>query len=370
MFTRVFSEIDLKAIKFNIEQIKSLMPKNMKLLIPVKADGYGHGSVRVSQFIEKKKLAHMLGVASLEEAVELRNAGVTMKILILGHILPKKEMYQTLIDYNLIQTISDFEIADKMSQFCLKKKKKISLHLKVDTGMGRLGCSSSEAESLAVKINDLKGIDLNGLYTHLPVADEDYDNVTDKQHEIFKALIENLKSRDINPPYTHCSNSAGSVYFDPSSFTMIRPGIMTYGYRPSYDLASPIELKPAMTLKSYIVYTKKVKTDTPISYGHTYKTESNSVIATVAVGYGDGYNRLLSNKGQVLINNKTYPIVGRVCMDLLMVDLNSDWYDPGEEVTLFGQENITVNEVAQWTNTIPYEVTCRIAQRVPRIYHE
>jgi len=370
MFTRVFSEIDLKAIKFNIDQLRSLMPKGMKILIPVKADGYGHGSIRVSQYIEKKKLAHMLGVASLEEAVELRNAGVTMKILILGHILPKTKMYQTLIDYDLIQTVSDFDIAEKISNHCLKKKKTISLHLKVDTGMGRLGCTLDVAEETAYSISQLKGVTLDGIYTHLPVADEDYDNFTQTQQQNFEDLINNLNERNVSFSYTHCSNSAGAAYYDQKSFNMIRPGIMTYGYRPSYDLPSPIELKPAMTLKSYIIYTKKVKAQTPLSYGHTYTTEKDTVIATVAIGYGDGYNRLLSNRGKVLINNKLYPIAGRVCMDLLMVDLGDDWYEAGTEVTLFGKDLITVNEVAQWTDTIPYEVTCRIAQRVPRIYHE
>lgn len=361
-------EIDLGAIAHNLKIIKAKVGADKKILLPVKADGYGHGAVQVSKIAEENGLADILGVSSPEEGMELREAGIELPVLILGLILPCKDNIDNIIDYNLSQTVADIELALKISERAIEKEKRVRLHLKVDTGMGRIGCGPEESAELARRISGLNGVLLEGIFSHFPVADDPDSDFTRRQINEFEAVIREIEERSIEIPLKHLANSAAIFQYSDSIFNLVRPGIAAYGYSPSPDFNSGIDLIPSMTFKSYIVFNKRVKKGTPLSYGLTYTADKDSNIATVPVGYGDGYNRQLSNRGRVIIRDRRYPVAGRVCMDQIMVNLGDDEYPAGEEVILFGREGVTVETIAQLTNTIPYEVTCAISKRVRRIY--
>ncbi len=368
MFRKTFAEIDLLAIKNNINAIKKFAGKDLKVILPVKSNAYGHGIVEVSRFVEENKIVNMLAVATLDEGVELRNSGITLPILVLCLILPDEDQINILFDYNLTQTVADAELARKISKVGQKRQKTIRLHLNIDTGMGRIGCKSEGAIKIIKEIHSLKYINLEGIYSHFPVSDEKDSEYTKNQISKFNKIIKTIQTNGLDIPIKHISNSAGIALYPEASFDMIRPGIMAYGYLPSPAMNNTINIQPAMTLKSCIMFLKRVPENTPLCYGLTYTTNSDANIATIPIGYGDGYNRFLSNKGKVLIRNKIYPVVGRVSMDQILVNLGNDEYPVGEEVILFGKEIITVNTVADWIGTISYEVTCAISDRVPRIY--
>ena len=366
---KTFVEIDLNAIVQNLTLIKQLVGNDKKLLIAVKADGYGHGAIQVSKLVEEKGLADFLGVATPLEGIELREAGLKLPILILGLILNHKEVIKTLLDYNLAQTVSDFHLASEISKGAKVMKKTAKLHLKIDTGMGRIGCQPEESLAIIKKVSFLDYIELEGLFSHFPLSDDPSSDFTVEQIRVFRNIIKELELMNINIPLKHLANSGAILNFSDSIFNMIRPGIIAYGYMPSKDCKRVIDIIPSMTFKSCIIFLKRVKMGTPLSYGHIYKTEKDSNIATIPVGYGDGYNRLLSNRGKVIIRNKIYPVVGRVCMDQILVNLGDDEYSLGEEVILFGKKEITVETIANWIDTIPYEVTCAISKRVCRSYN-
>ena len=361
-------EIDLEAIMHNLSLIKEMIGKDRKILLPVKADGYGHGAIQVARAAEKNRLADIFGVSSPEEGIELREAGIYHPILILGLVLPCQEAIDNVVNYDFSQTVADMELSRKISETAGGKMKKAKLHLKIDTGMGRIGCRADEAVDLAKKISELENIELEGVFSHFPAADEPDSDFTRNQIKIFEDIIKKIEKTGTGIKYRHMANSAAIFNYKGSIFNLARPGIAAYGYRPSRDFNSAIGLVPAMTFKSYIIFRKRVKTGTPLSYGLTYKTERDSNIATVPVGYGDGYNRLLSNRGSVIIRDKMYPVVGRVCMDQILVNLGDDEYPIGEEVVLFGKKDVTVETVAETIGTIPYEVTCAISKRVRRVY--
>ena len=368
MLNKTIVEIDLNAIKDNLIALKKNAGSDKKLLFAVKADGYGHGAVQVSKIVEEMKLADILGVSSPTEGIELRQAGITLPILVLGLILPNKEIIETLFDFNLSQSVADPKLAQEISKIAIRRKKDISLHLKVDTGMGRIGCRPEESVPMAEDISGLAHIRLEGIFSHFPVSDNPDSDFTREQIGTFKKITDELIHKDISIPLKHLANSSAILNYSDSLFTMVRPGIMGYGYMPSDTFKNDIKLIPSMSLRSYIVFIKRVKKGTALSYGLTYTTDRDSNIATIPVGYGDGYSRFLSNKGKVIIRNKTYPVVGRVCMDQILINLEDDRYALGEEVTLFGREKITAETIADWIGTIPYEVTCSISKRVPRVY--
>lgn len=368
MSLRAIAEIDLNSIEKNINLIRNKIGKDVKILLPVKANAYGHGIIEVSKFVEKNMLVDMLGVASLDEGIELRKAGINLPILIFGLILPDKNLINLIFDYDLSQTFADTALVEKISQVGRKRKKNACLHLKIDTGMGRIGCRPEKAVEIIRQVSSLKYINLEGIYSHFPIADDTDSEYTAKQINKFKQIINELQSEGIDIPIKHISNSAGIIHYPESFFSMVRPGIMVYGYLPSSTMKSSVTLEPSMTLRSYIIFIKSAAGGTPLSYGLTYTTNSKSNIATIPIGYGDGYSRFLSNKGKVIIRNKIYPVVGRVSMDQILVNLGNDEYPPGEEVILFGKKTITVDTVADWIDTIAYEVTCGISKRVPRVY--
>ncbi len=361
-------EIDLNAIRQNLIAIKEKVGNDKAVILAVKADGYGHGAVKVSRMAEENRLCDIFGVSSPQEGIELRDAGIKLPVLILGLVLPQRDVVDTVIDYDLTQTVADFYLAEEISNAARNKKKTAKLHLKIDTGMGRIGCTPDNALEIGKKISALENIKLEGIFTHFPVSDEARSEFTGKQIKAFQSIIEQFEKADIKIKYKHSANSGGILNYKESVFNTVRPGIIAYGYRPSKNCDNSIMLTPSMTFKSYIIFIKRVKKGTRLSYGLTFKTKSDSNIATVPVGYGDGYSRFLSSKGKVIINGKIYPVAGRVCMDQILIDLGNDEYRLGEDVILFGKERITAETVAEWIGSIPYEITCGISKRVQKVY--
>ena len=363
-----FAEIDLGAIRHNLRQIRNRVDKDIKILAIVKADAYGHGMKKVSQAVAREGIDYF-GVASLDEARTLREAGIKKNIIVLGAILPGEA--EGVLRFNVIQTVSDLAIARLLSQLAQSKKRIIKVHAKIDTGMGRLGVWHKDAVNFVKKLASLKNIKVDGIFTHFPSAEDD-KVFTRNQLRDFKSLIEELLRHGIDIPIKHTSNSMAVIDFKDSHMNMVRPGLIMYGLHPRSDLAKKLRLRPALRLKTKVVYVKPVSRGRSISYGRTYVTKKDTNIATIPVGYGDGYSRDLSNRGHVLIKGRRLPIVGRVCMDMSMVDAGrSRTVKPGDDVVLIGKQGkdaVTVEEIARLSNTIPYEVVCNIGRRVPRIY--
>lgn len=370
MYRKTVVEINLRAIRHNIESLKKSIHRDVKFMIPVKADAYGHGITRVSRYMEQNGLVDMLGVASLDEGIELRKGGITLPVLVLGLLMPGMEQIDALLKYGLSQTVADAELASQISERASSMNTTAALHLKVDTGMGRIGCGPDAAVAIAAEISALNNVVLEGIYSHFPDADEPACDFTLDQISTLKEIITQLDASGVSIPYRHIANSAGIINYPGSVFNMVRPGIIVYGYLPSPGIQPPFKVVPAMTMKSAIMFTKRISAGTPLSYGRTYSAEKDENIATIPLGYGDGYSRLLSNRGKVIIRDKIYPVVGRVSMDQILVNLGDDIYPAGEEVILFGEKTITADTVASWIDTIPYEITCGISKRVPRIYIE
>jgi len=368
--TRV--EIDLNAIAHNIQAIRRKVGDRVKIMAVVKADGYGHGATEVAK-VALQNRADYLGVAIPEEGVELRLSGIETPILILGLTSPHK--VQEVIKYHLTQTVSTTELAEALSVEAQELGEIAKVHVKIDTGMSRIGVSPENAVHFVKQILELKAIELEGIFTHFSVSDSK-DNAEDKiftglQIDKFKWVVAKLEENGIQIPIKHVANSAGVLNF-PSYFDMVRPGIIIYGLYYSRGVAVAENLEPAMTFKTAIIYLKSVPPASSISYGRTYTTEKESIVATLPVGYADGYNRLLSNKGEVLVKGRRAPIVGRVCMDMTMIDVSHvPEVKIGDEVVLFGKQGdaeIPMDEIADKANTIVNEVACGIGKRVPRVY--
>jgi len=369
--TRV--EIDLNAIAHNIQAIRRKVGGRVKIMAVVKADGYGHGATEVAK-VASQSGADCLGVAIPEEGIELRSSGITAPILILGLTPPEK--VQEVVKYNLSQALSTTELAKALSAEAQKLGKVAKVHIKIDTGMSRIGVSPEDAVNFVKQILTLKAIEIEGIFTHFSVSDS-VSNAKDKtftelQIHKFKWVVARLEENGIQIPIKHIANSAGVLNFPSSYFDMVRPGIIIYGLYYSRGVAVAENLQPAMTFKTAIIYLKTVAPEASISYGRTFTTEKESIIATLPVGYADGYNRLLSNKGEVLIKGRRAPIVGRVCMDMTMIDVSHiPEVKIGDEVVLFGKQGnaeIPMDEIADKTNTIVNEVACSIGKRVPRVY--
>jgi len=357
--------VDLNAISHNIAEIRKKIGSRRDLMAVVKADGYGHGAVEVS-LAALSSGATCLGVALPEEGLQLRDAGVDVPVLVLGLIQPK-EAYKT-IDSGLEQAVSTVELADALDQEARKASTHIKMHIKVDTGMGRIGVSPQDALELVRTISRFKNLDLTGIFSHFPSADETDKTFTKRQIEIFNDLVQGIEDAGFRIPKRHMANSAAILDLPESYLDLVRPGVMIYGLYPSMEVSRSIRLKPAMTLKTNVTYVKSVPAGTPISYGRTFCVDRKAVVATLPIGYADGYYRSLSNQGSVLIRGRQVPLIGRVCMDMCMIDVTGiKDVRPGEEVVLFG-ENPPVDEIARKIGTINYEVVCAVGKRVPRIY--
>jgi len=369
--TRV--EINLEAIAHNIQAIRQKVGQAVKIMAVVKGDGYGHGALEVAK-VALRSGAGYLAVAIPEEGVELRLAGIKAPILIFGLTPPGK--VQDVVRYDLAQTICTTESAEALSAKAQELGKVAKVHIKVDTGMSRIGVIPEDAVKFVKEVAKLEAIDIEGIYTHFSVADSmsnaEDRTFTELQIIRFKEVIAELEGDGIQIPLKHAANSAGTLEFSSSYFDMVRPGIIIYGLNPSEEVTDVVNLEPAMSFKTAIVYLKTVPPGASIGYGRTFITEKESVIATLPVGYADGYNRLLSNKGQVLVRGKRAPVIGRVCMDMTMIDVS---HIPeakiGDEVVLYGKQGcaeVPVGEIANNIGTIPYEVVTVVGKRVPREY--
>jgi alanine racemase len=349
---------------------KSLEPGTGMIGV-VKADGYGHGAIPVAKTIEPYVRGY--AVATVEEALNLRRHHIDKPVLILG--VTHQARYQDLIDYEIRPAIFTLEQARPLSELAASQGKRAKIHLALDTGMGRIGMSPDEkGAEIAAEIAAMPGIEIEGLFSHFAKADELDKSNANLQTERYLHFVELLRARGIEIPVQHISNSAGIIDLPQAHFHLTRAGISIYGLYPSDEVdQKKVDLKPAMELKAFVTYVKTVPAGTEISYGGTFVTERETRIATVPAGYGDGYPRALSNKGFVLIHGHKAPILGRVCMDQFMVDVtNIPYVTVDTEVTLIGRdgdETITVEDLAAWSDGFHYELICDFGKRVPRVYY-
>ncbi len=367
-----FAFISLKNLKHNLKIIRSLVKRDTKILIPVKSNAYGCGIIPVSKLLQREGIDH-LGVAFFYEGVLLRKNKIKTPVLIFNDVIYKED-YNKIIKNNLtptVYTVSSLKIYDNLGR---RYNKKIKIHINVDTGMGRIGVAFKEIFDFINLSSSMNNIKLEGIYTHLSSADDKEKKFTLSQLKKFDRVIEFLKQKNLKIPYIHVLNSAGIMNYPEYCYNMVRPGIMFYGYYSDNKIRKKVILKPCMDMKAGIIFIKKVARDTPISYGHTYFTEKDKIIASVGAGYGDGINRLLSNNGTVLYRGKECPIRGRICMDQFMIDISSvSRPQAGDMVTIFGKDrkdHKRLEHIAEKLKTIPYEVLCLIGERVKRVYLE
>lgn len=360
------AEIDLSAIRQNIINVKALLRPGTKFCAVVKADAYGHGAVEVSREAVRAG-ADYLAVAVLDEALELRGAGLTLPVLILGYTSP--EQYGQVVAAGLTQTIYTLDQAEALDAAARAAGRRAKAHLKIDSGMGRLGVQAEEAVELAAKMAALPGLDLEGAFTHFAKADS-----LDKSHVLaqfaaFCAALEGIREKGVKLAIRHCANSAAVLDLPETHLDMVRPGIIMYGLKPSDETSQPFRAVPAMSFKTCVSHVKTLPAGHCISYGCIYTTQVAERIATLPVGYADGWSRLFSGKGEVLVRGRRAPLVGRICMDQCMVNVDGiPDVATGDEVTLFGGPEITADEVAGRIGTVNYELVCMVSERVPRIY--
>ena len=370
-YLRCYAEISLEAIGHNIREVKKRLPEGVKLLGVVKANAYGHGAVPVASYLENQ--VDYFATATIEEAVELRENGISAPILILGYVSPSQ--YGDLVEYDITQTIDSYAQALALEKEAARQNRKAKAHLAVDTGMTRIGFQVTEHDAdEAAKIADLPHIELEGMFTHFSCADQEDKTYCSMQMEKYDKMTALLAERGVTIPLRHICNSAGIMEFDAHRFEMVRSGIITYGIYPSEEVKKErLDLIPALSWKSHVIHVKEVGPGIGVSYGATYVTEKPMTrIATVSAGYADGYPRALSNQGCVLIHGKKAPIIGRICMDQMMVDV-TDIPDVQVEdvVTLVGtdgDETITIEEIANPAARFDYEMLCDISSRVTRVY--
>lgn len=368
----VWSEIDLKAIAYNVRQLAGVISPDTRLMAVVKANAYGHGANRVA-CTALENGAGYLGVARVAEGETLRQAGIEAPVLVLGYTPPAN--YQALLDNNLAQTVYNLEAAGELSAIAAREGKKAVVHIKVDTGMGRLGFGCEDTDSVRdiLSVASLPRLEVEGIFTHFASADSKNKDYTMAQWRRFSTLLQNLAVKGLTFRYRHAANSAAIIDLPETNLDMVRAGIAMYGAYPSHEVKmSRVSLQPAMSVKALVAHVKKVPAGTGVSYGVTYVTPDQTVVATIPAGYADGYSRLLSSRGEVLVQGQRAPMIGRVCMDQFMVDVGHiPGVVPGEEVVLLGRQNgveISAGDIAAKIGTISYEVFCMINARVPRIY--
>ncbi len=370
-YFRVTANINLDAICNNILNTKKLIGNSTKIMAIIKADGYGHGAVPIARALEQIGV-DAYGIAIIEEGVELRNAGINKPLLILGYT--PKEQYRQLVQYDITQTIFQLCSAEDLSREAIRQNRIANVHIKIDTGMSRIGFSDTEESIENIKkISLLDGININGIYTHFACADESNKTSAHNQLKRFLNFVKRLEQEGIVISVKHISNSAGIIDLPEAKLDMVRSGISTYGLYPSEEVnKEKLPLEPAMEIKTHVSYVKEIDAGIGVSYGSTFITNRKTRIATIPVGYGDGYPRQLSSKGRVLIHGKSAPILGRVCMDQFMVDVTEiEDVAQGDVVTLLGkdkEEYISVEELANMSYSFNYEFICNVGKRIPRIY--
>jgi len=361
-------EIDLNALKSNFLRVKEIVGEGVGVLSIVKADAYGHGAIRVGKTLVDAG-TDMLGVATLEEALELRESGIGVPMFILGGIHPDEA--QEVIKCNFIPALFSLESASALSEASRKLGKRAKYHLKLDTGMSRLGVGFDDICNFLNELSTLEGLEMQGVFTHLADADGASRDFTLRQIGLFREALELLRVAGFRALYVHTANSAAIERFPESHNNLVRPGIMLYGASGGININSGINsrLKPVMKFKTKIIQIKRLRKGTPVSYGGTFVTSGLTLIAVLPVGYADGYARSLSNRAEVALCGKGAPVVGSVCMDLTVIDVTDvPGAKVGDEVVLFGDSGVPVEDVAGWANTISYEVLSLIGNRVPRVY--
>lgn len=365
MYRDVWAEINLAAIRHNLSEIRRHIQPTAKLCTVVKADAYGHGALEVSK-VAAEIGADFLAVATVEEGLQLRRAGFTLPILILG-LIPYNAA-EVVVENKITATVADFELAEKISAAAVKFDIQAKIHLKIETGMGRIGIFPNDAPALAEKISKLPNVEIEGVFSHFADADSIDKTFTLQQLEIFKSTCEKISARSINIKIRHIAESAAILEIPAAHLDMVRAGIITYGLYPSESVKHTIELLPAMKLVAKVAYVKEIPAGTSIGYGREFIASKASKIATVPLGYADGYIRAYKNF-HVEIGGFLAKLAGRVCMDQFMVDVTEiPNVKIGDEVILFGSEKISIDDAAKHLNTINYEITCLISDRVPRVF--
>ena len=371
-YSRVYAKIDLDAVTYNMEQMKQRVNGNTKIMAVIKSDGYGHGAVQVAEVLEKYDYIWGFAVATLDEAVVLRTEGIKKPILVLGCIFP--DQYLEMLDNDIRMNVYTEEMAKEISYMARREGKTAYLHIKLDTGMARLGFAvNDESVDAIARISKLPNVNMEGVFTHFAKADETDKTFTENQISQFVMMMEKLRERGVTFPYEHCANSAAIIDVEDARFDIVRAGISTYGLYPSDEVKKDaVHLKPALALKSHVAFVKEIEAGTPVSYGGTFVAEKKMKIATVPVGYGDGYPRSLSGKGYVLIRGKKANILGRICMDQFMVDVTDiEGVSFGDKVTLIGRdgnESISVECLSELSGRFNYEFICALGKRIPRVY--
>ena len=369
-YSRVYAKIDLDAIAYNMEQMKQNIRPETKVMAVIKADGYGHGAVQIAEMMERWNYIWGFAVATLDEAVVLRTEGIQKPILVLGCVFP--DQYMEMLKHEIRMNIYTEEMAESISRMAAREGKTAYMHIKLDTGMSRLGFGINEQSAETIKrISKMPNVNMEGIFTHFTKADEKDKSFTKKQ--IQEWMTERLKEKNVRFTYEHCSNSAGIIDVPEANFDIVRAGISTYGLYPSEEVdKTNVKLKPALALKSHVAFVKEIERGTPVSYGGTFVAKEKMKIATIPVGYADGYPRSLSNKGYVLIRGKKAPILGRVCMDQFMVDVTQiEGVSFGDKVTMIGKDGneiLPVEVLSELSGRFNYEFVCDLGKRIPRVY--
>ena len=366
MIRPLWIEVDLGALRNNLKKIRLILGDNVTIIATIKQSAYGHGLIPVAKELMAQGI-DFFGVGSIEEASSLRKEGFGGSIIVLSAVLDKFVSY--FLEHEVIPTVVDLGFAKKLNKEAAKANKVIPVHVKIDTGMGRLGMHYKQAHTFIKQLKELSNISLEGIYTHFPVADSDSE-FTNFQIDIFNGFVSQLNKEGIFFKFCHCANSIGIMNYPRAHFNMVRPGLILYGINPCLEF--DLDLEPVLSLKSKVIFVKNIAKGMSVSYGRTYVAKGASNIATVSVGYADGYPWILSNRSQVIIGNDFYDVAGRVCMDHIMVDLkNTENIKAGQEVILIGKGKnieITAQDLASWADTIPYEIVSRLSLKIPRVY--
>lgn len=371
-YSRVYAKIDLDAVAWNMEQMRKTIREGTKIVAVIKTDGYGHGAVQVASMLESYDYVWGYAVATLDEAVVLRAAEIQKPILVLGCIFP--DQYPEMLEHEIRMNVYTKEMAEAISALAVENGKQAYVHIKLDTGMARLGFPIEENSVREIcEIAALPNLVLEGVFTHFAKADERDKTFTAMQLEKFEWMTKKLEENGVTFPYVHASNSAGIIDVRKADYNLVRAGIAIYGLYPSEEVnKDAVQLKPALSLKSHIAFVKEIPKGTPVSYGGDFVSQHSMRIATIPIGYGDGYPRSLSGNGYVLIRGKKAPIIGRICMDQFMVDV-SEIPDAkfGDKVTLIGHdrgEYLPVETLSELSGRFNYEFVCDLGKRIPRVY--
>lgn len=369
-YYRIYAEINLDNICENIKRTREIIQSDTKIMAIIKADGYGHGALPIAKALEP--LVDAYGISIVEEGIELRDAGITKPILVLGYA--PEQLYDSLLQYDIMPAVCDYAMAEKMSAKAVELGKTLKVHIKLDTGMSRIGfLPGEESVKRIVAVSKLPNLEIDGVFSHFSKADEVDKTFSKEQLSKFMKMTEAIEAAGVALPVKHISNSAGIIELPEANLNMVRSGISTYGMYPSEDVNKErLPLKPAMSLYAYVTMVKELEAGVPVGYGGTYVTSGKTKVATIPAGYGDGYPRALSNQGRVIIHGQYAPIIGRVCMDQFMVDVTGiDNVRTGDRVVLVGREGdkaITLEEIGNMSASFNYEAACDVGKRIPRVY--